>query len=254
MLPAIFDRIPFIALSGTLTKDQMRTLPDILGLLCPALVQETPDRTNIFLSKIMKVKSSDMCGVYEEIFKEECELLHKDPKTYPITLMFMPLYYISQAAAYLMHLFGPCDITKSCYSVLYSRQEKAVIKTTVEELHLPQPRIRLVLTSSVAGMGFDPPCIERVIHAKPPRSLSQYLQEIGRAGRRGQPSKAILYCNKQDVAKNLPGIQDNIVEYCNNDVKCLREMLLEPFGFLKSDNIDGDKCCSYCKKQTSCTK
>jgi len=75
----------------------------------------------------MRVKSSDMCEVYDEIFKEECELLHNDPKNYPITLMFMLLYYISQAAAYFMHLFGRCEITKSCYSVLYSRQEKEVI-------------------------------------------------------------------------------------------------------------------------------
>jgi len=47
MLQEIFDGVPCIALSGTLTKDQLRTLPDIVGLLCPALVQETPDRTNI---------------------------------------------------------------------------------------------------------------------------------------------------------------------------------------------------------------
>ena len=39
-------------------------------------------------------------------------------------------------------------------------------------------------------MGFDPPCIDRVIHTCP-RNISQYLQEIGRAGRRGQPAEAL---------------------------------------------------------------
>ena len=179
-------------------------------------------------------------------FVKECDKLHEDPAVYPVTLMFMPLFYISQAAAYLRHLFGPGDITTSCYSVLYSRQDKVVLKTTVEDLHSQQPRIRLILTSSVAGMGFDPPCIERVIHTRPPRSLSQYLQEIGRAGRRGQASTAILYHNKKDVARNLPGIQDDILEYCNNEDKCLREMLLAPFGFSKSHNIPDGKCCSFC--------
>ncbi|KAL4220272.1 hypothetical protein ACF0H5_020679 [Mactra antiquata] len=159
-LPAIFSGVLFIALSGTLTKHQLRTIPSTLGLLSPAIVQETPDRYNIYLSKILKIKGNDVCEVYEAIFKEECELLHKNPGNDPITLLFMPLFYISQAAAYLLHLFGPCDIKKSCYSVLYSRQEKAVIKATLEALHSPKSRIRLVLTSSVAGIGFDPPCIE----------------------------------------------------------------------------------------------
>jgi len=246
----VFEGVPFIALSGTLTASQLKTLPSTLGLLNPALVQETPNRENIYLSKVSKLPSSDMCEIYESIFKEECELLHRDPKSYPITLMFMPLFYMSHAAAYLTHLFGQRDIHNSCYSVLFSRQEKAVIKATVDDLHQAEPRIRLVLTSSVAGMGFDPPSIVRVIHTKPPRSLSHYLQEIGRAGRRGQPSNAILYYNKKDVAKNLPGIQDDIVQYCGNDDTCLRQMLLNTFGFSIPDNNNKDKCCSYCSKQT----
>lgn len=163
----------------------------------------------------------------------------------------MPLYYISQAAAYLVHLFGPGDITVCKYSVLYSRQDKELIKATIEELHTPEPRMRLVLASSVAGIGFDIPCIEREIHAKPPKSLSQYRQERGRAGRRGQPSKAILYYSKQDVSRDLPGIQEDIVEYFCNESKCLREMLLSPFGFSKSANIQSDKCCSFCCNKTT---
>jgi len=162
-------------------------------------------------------------------------------------------FYTSHSAAYQTHLLGPRDIHNSCYSVLFSMQENAVIKATVDDLHQAKLRISLVLTSSVAGMGFDPPSIVRVIHTKPPRSLSHYLQEIGRAGRRGQPSNAILYYNKKDFAKNLPGIQDDIVQYCGNEDTCLRQMLLNTFGISIRDNNKKDKCCSNCSKQTVCT-
>lgn len=184
--------------------------------------------------------------IYEEIYKTECDQLHQNQHSFPVTLLFMPLFYISQAAAYLKYLFGKCDIKSSCYAVLFSKQDKEVMNTTIDDLHKQSPRIRLVLTSSVAGMGFDPPSVVRIIHAQPPRNLSQYLQEIGRAGRRDQSSTATLYYNKRDIAKNLPGIQDDIVEYCSTNNKCLREMLLKTFGFSKSCNIPAEKCCSFC--------
>ena len=95
------------------------------------------------------------------------------------------------------------------------------------------PRIRLILSTSVSGMGFDPPSITRVIHACPPRSISQYLQEIGRAGRRGQLSSATLFYSKRDIAKNLPGICDDIRDYCLSEDRCLRELLLSVFRFTK---------------------
>ncbi|KAH3887128.1 hypothetical protein DPMN_011144 [Dreissena polymorpha] len=165
--------------------------------------------------------------------------------------MFMPLYYISQASAYLRFIFGSNDITKSCYAVLYSNQDKCVLNYTINALKAASPVIRLILTSSVAGMGFDPPCVTRIIHAKPPASIAQYLQEIGRAGRRGQQSHAILYYNKRDLAANTPGIQQDIIKYCSDDTRCLREKLLEPFGFQKSDQIANDKCCSICKSKSA---
>lgn len=245
-LPAVFNDVPFMALSGTLPTSLMKELPNILGLNNPVTVQESPDRTNIFLKKLHKSKSGDTNEIYESIFKTECDDLKKDPYNYPVTLLFMPLYYISQAAAYLKHLFGDGDITTSCYAVLFSRQDKVVLKTTVEELQMENPRIRLILTSSVAGMGFDPPSVKRIIHAKPPRNLSQYLQEIGRAGRRGQNSSAILHYNERDIAKNIPGIQEDIVQYCKNEETCLRELLLKPFGFSKSPGIANENCCSFC--------
>ncbi|XP_052233430.1 uncharacterized protein LOC127846303 [Dreissena polymorpha] len=150
-----------------------------IGSQQPHDTPESPDRTNIFLKKLHKSKSGDTNAIYESIFKTECDDLKKDPYNYPVTLLFMPLYYISQAAAYLKHLIGDGDITTSCYAVLFSRQDKVVLKTTGEELQIKNPRIRLILTSSVAGMGFDPPSVKRIIHARSPRNLSQYLQVEG---------------------------------------------------------------------------
>lgn len=247
-LPAVFET-PFLALSGTLTSKQMKKLPSILGLNNPLIVQESPDRNNIFLVKENKIQTGDVLEAYENIFKQECDKLKIDPDNYPVTLMFLPMFYMSQASAYLKYLFGKDDIRSSRYAVLYSNQDKSVIEITVKDLQAENPRIRLILTSSVSGMGFDPPSVTRIIHAKPPRNLSQYLQEIGRAGRRGQNATAILYFNKSDIAKNLPGIQEDIIKYCKNTDQCLRELLLEPFGFKKSENIDKAQCCSYCINQ-----
>ena len=63
-----------------------------------------------------------------------------------------------------------------------------------------------------------------ILHVCPPRSLSQYLQEIVRARRRGQASTAILYYSKRDTASNIPGMSDDIRDYCNND-GCLRKAI-----------------------------
>ena len=95
----------------------------------------------------------------------------------------------------------------------------------------------MVLTTSIAGMGFDPNNVTKVIHTCPPRDLSQCFQEIGRAGRRGQPAQAILYYNNRDIARNYLGIKDDIIEYCKNNSNCLRNQLLSVFGLPKKTKV-----------------
>ena len=132
---------------------------------------------------------------------------------------------------FLRSLFGEQQITESCYSAVYTNQDDDVMKATLADLNRDSPKIRLVLSTSLSGMGFVPPSVTRVMHVCPPRSLSQYLQEIGRAGRRGQASTAILYYSKRDIAGNLPGMSDDIRDYCNDD-GCLRKNYLQYLVFL----------------------
>ncbi|KAH3774220.1 hypothetical protein DPMN_175595 [Dreissena polymorpha] len=100
-------------------------------------------------------------------------------------------------------------------------------------------------------MGFDPKIVTHIIHACPPRNITQYFQEIGRAGRRDQPATATLNYSSRNIAKKLPGINDNIISYCKNDASCLKSQLLSVFGFQKDTRIEDCKCCSFCRE--NCT-
>ncbi|NTV82913.1 MAG: ATP-dependent DNA helicase RecQ, partial [Bacteroidales bacterium] len=61
---------------------------------------------------------------------------------------------------------------------------------------------KCVISTNALGMGIDKPDIRFIIHTQIPQSPVHYYQEIGRAGRDGEPAFLILFYNPED--RDLP--------------------------------------------------
>ena len=59
--------------------------------------------------------------------------------------------------------------------------------------------LAVIVATTAFGMGIDKPDVRFVFHAEVPESVDSYYQEVGRAGRDGEPAQALLLYRPEDL-------------------------------------------------------
>ncbi|WP_329454110.1 RecQ family ATP-dependent DNA helicase [Streptomyces sp. NBC_01497] len=171
-------RPPALALTATASPPVQADITRRLGMRSPRVVVSDFDRPNISLSMRHTQPSRPEARAVDDACVDA--LIQQDTPA----LVYALTHARCEALADRLRL-------DSFRAAAYHGGLPARIRAEVQDAFF-SGRLDAVVATSAFGLGIDKPDIRAVVHAGVPASIDDYYQEIGRAGRDGEPAAAVL--------------------------------------------------------------